>query len=46
MSSIVGLNTMALTTPHHVSLPPVAAARKAPALASSHLGDRHAQHGR
>ena len=37
VSSIVGLNTMALTTPHHVSLPPVAAARKAPSLASSHL---------
>jgi subtilase family serine protease len=37
VSSIVGLNTMALTTPHHVSLPPVAAARKAPSLASSRL---------
>ena len=46
VSSIVGLNTMALTTPHHVSLPPVAAARKAPALASSHLATATPTHGR
>ena len=37
VSSVVGLNTMALTTPHHVSLPPVAAAAKRPSTGSSHL---------